>query len=76
MPFDGSCLKRDRTAFTHGRTVNICIVFEMNFWNYVESSGPAIGNSLGLILINASILDMVLDLIWKEHFLLVDLVKT
>ena len=79
--FDGDCLKQDKTTFTHGKSVNIYIACKINLWNYVESSDPTLGNSLfgtiklkkkTLILKNLSILEMVLDLIWKEllNFLL------
>ena len=30
VKFDGSCLKQDQITFTHGKTVNICIVSEIN----------------------------------------------
>ena len=44
--FDGSCLKQDKTTFTYGKTVNIYIAYEINLWNYVETSDPTLGNSL------------------------------
>ena len=63
VKFDGSCLKQDKITFTHEKTVNIYIVYEINLWNYVDSSDPET-----LILINTSIPDMVLDLIQKKFF--------
>ena len=30
VKLDGSCLKQDKTIFTHGKTVNIYIVYEVN----------------------------------------------
>ena len=44
--FDGYCLKQDKITFTHGKIVNINIVYEINLWNYVDSSDPRLGNSL------------------------------
>ena len=44
--FDGSCLKQDKITFTHGKTVNIYIVYEINVWNYVDSSDSTLGNSI------------------------------
>ena len=46
LKMDGSCLTQDKITFTHGKTVNIYIVYEINLWNYVDSSDPALGNSL------------------------------
>ena len=46
VKFDGSCLKQDKITFTHGKIVNIYIVYEINVCNYVDSSDPALGNSL------------------------------
>ena len=79
VKFVGNCLKQDKITSTHGK-----IFYEINFWNYRQSDNPTLGNCLfgavklvkkTLILINTSILDMVLDLIWKERldFLLLDL---
>ena len=39
-------LRQDEITFTHEKIVNIYIVYEINLWNYVDSSDPAIGNSL------------------------------
>ena len=44
--FDESCLKQDTITFTHGKAVNIYTFYEMNLWNYIDSSDPTIGNSL------------------------------
>ena len=30
VKFDGACLKQDKTTFTHGKTVNIYIAYEIN----------------------------------------------
>ena len=76
----------DEVIFTHEKIVNIYIVYKINLWNYWYSDDPTLGNCLPgavklvkkmLILINTSILDMVLDLIWKEllDLLLLDLVE-
>ena len=46
VKFDESCLKQDKIMFTNGKTVNIYIVYEINLWNYVDSSDPTRGNSL------------------------------
>ena len=32
--FDGQCLKQDKVTFTHGKVVNIHIVYKINFWPY------------------------------------------
>ena len=31
--FYGSCLKQDKITFTHEKTVNFYIVYEINLWN-------------------------------------------
>ena len=31
--FDAGCLKQDKTTFTHGKTVNIYTVYDINLWN-------------------------------------------
>ena len=43
---DGSCLKQDKVTFTHGKTVNSYIVYDINLWNDVDSSNPTLGNAL------------------------------
>ena len=84
---DGNHLKQDKTTSTHDKKISIiCIDYEVNLWNYVASSDPTIGKSLPdafklvkktMTLVNTRILDMVLDLIQKEHFhfLLMDVIK-
>ena len=44
--FDGGCLKQDKITFTHGKTVNIYIVYEINLSNYLHSNDPTLGNYL------------------------------
>ena len=51
VKFDRSCLKQDKIAFAHGKTVNIYIVYEISLRNYEDSSDPTLGNSL-LVLLN------------------------
>ena len=72
VKFEGSCLKQDKITFTHGKIVDIYIIYEINFWNYEDSSDPTLGNCLFgafklvkkmLILRNTNILDMVLGFI-------------
>ena len=46
VKFDGGCLKQDRITFTHEKTVNIYIVYEINLWKYIDSNDRALGNSL------------------------------
>ena len=86
VKFAGSCLKHDKITYTHGKIVNICIVYEINLWNHTYSSDPTVRNCLFgavklvkkmLILINISVLDMVLDWIRKEllNFPLLDSVE-
>ena len=33
IKFDGGCLKQDKITFTHGKTVNIYIVYDINLWD-------------------------------------------
>ena len=42
VKFDGDRVKQDKITFTHGRTVNIYIVYEIHLWNYVDSSDPTL----------------------------------
>ena len=42
----GSCLKQDKITFTHEKIVNIYIVYEINLWNYVDSSDLTLRNFL------------------------------
>ena len=46
VKFDGDCLKLDKITFIHEETANIYIVYEINLWNYIDSSNPTLGNSL------------------------------
>ena len=46
VKFDWDCLKQDKITFTHGKIVNIYVVYEINLWNYVDISDPTLGNSL------------------------------
>ena len=46
IKFDGSCLKQDKITFTHGKTVNIWIAYEINLWNYVDSCDSTQASSL------------------------------
>ena len=46
VKFDGVRSKQDKITFTHEKTVNIYIVYEINLWNYTGSSDPTLGNSL------------------------------
>ena len=78
VKFDGSCLRQDKLTYTHGKIVNIYIVYEISK-NYNVSNYPTLENCLCgavslaklLILISINILDMVVDLIEKENFHLV-----
>ena len=44
--FDGGSLKHDKITFNYEKTVNIYIIYEINLWNYVDSSDPTLKNSL------------------------------
>ena len=44
--FDGGSLKQDKITFSHGKIINIYIVYEVNLWNYVYSFNLTLGNSL------------------------------
>ena len=46
VKFVGSSLKQDKIKFTHGKTVNIYIVYEMNLWDCLYDDYPTLGNSL------------------------------
>ena len=46
VKFDGDCLKQDKVTSTHGQTVNIYLVNEINLWNYIDSNDPTLENSL------------------------------
>ena len=45
VKFNGSCLKENKITYTHGKIVNIYIVYEINK-NYIISSYPALENCL------------------------------
>ena len=45
IEFTGSCLTRDKIAYTHGTIVNICIVYEITKNNLISSS-PTLENCL------------------------------
>ena len=44
VEFKGSCLKQDKTTFNHGKTVNICIVYELN--KLYSKTAPTLVNCL------------------------------
>ena len=46
VKFVGSSLKQDKILFPHKNIVNIYIVYEINLWNYVDSSNPTLGYPL------------------------------
>ena len=46
VKFDGSYLKQDKNTFTHRKTVNICIVYEINFWDCGYDDYSTLENSL------------------------------
>ena len=52
IKFNGSCLKQDKITYTHVKTVNICIVYEIS-QNFNISSYATMENCLfgGVILI-------------------------
>ena len=45
VEFNGSCLKRDKVTYNHGKTVNIYIVYEITK-NFSISTYPALENRL------------------------------
>ena len=45
VKFNGSCLRQDKITFTHGKTVNIYIAYEISK-NYNISSYPTLENCL------------------------------
>ena len=76
VKFNGSCLKQGKITFSHGKTVNIYIVYE-KFIEHWKTVLVQLNYQKMLILMNANILDMVLDLIEKEPFqYAMDLVET
>ena len=84
VKFTKSCLKQSRISYTHGKIVNIYIVYELGA-STSSANDPTIKNCLfGAVtltknagLVNMDILVMELDLIEDQvfHFLVVDLVK-
>ena len=44
--FSGSCLKQDKSTYTHGKIVNIYIVYEINKKDSTTSSNPTLENCL------------------------------
>ena len=46
VKLDGCCLKQDKITFTHGKAVNIYIVYEINFWDHEYDDYPTLENSL------------------------------
>ena len=76
VKFSGSCLKQDKSTYSHGTIVNIHIVYEISK-NYNISSYPTLENclfgtaSLNKNAISTNILNMVLDLIEKKNSVLV-----
>ena len=44
--FSGSCLKQDKITYTHGKIVNIYIVYEINKKDNTISSDPTLENCL------------------------------
>ena len=75
--YSESCLKQDKNIYTHGKIVNIYILYEINK-NGNTSSDPTLENCLFgavsltkmLILISINFLDMQLDLIDMDFFLI------
>ena len=46
VKFEGDCLKQDKITFTHGKMVNIYIVYEINFWDCGYDNYPTLENPL------------------------------
>ena len=75
--YSESCLKQDKNTYAQGKIVNIYILYEINK-NGNTSSDPTLENCLFgavsltkmLILININFLDMQLDLIDMDFFLI------
>ena len=77
VKFSGNCLKQDKITYTHGKIVNIYIVYEINN-NGNTSSSSALENCLfGAVSltenadISINILNMELDLIDMDFFLII-----
>ena len=45
VEFNGSCLKKDKITYTHGKTVNVCIVYEISK-TFNINSYPTVENCL------------------------------
>ena len=39
-------MKQDKMTFDHGKIVNVYIFYEINLWNYLDSSDPTLENFL------------------------------
>ena len=84
VKFNGSCLKQPKPSYTHGKTVNIYIVYELGA-SSSHSDDPTLKKSLfGAVRLTKNtdidkygIQVMELDLIENQvfHFQVVDLVK-
>ena len=80
VEFSGNCLKQDKITYTHGKVVNIYIVYEIS--NSINIRDPTLENCLfGAVSLtkntdtdNLDILDMESDLIGMGvfHFLALD----
>ena len=46
VKFSGSCLKQDKVTYTHGKIVNIYIVYEINKKDNTIISDPTLENCL------------------------------
>ena len=43
---EGQGLKQNKVTFIYGKTVTICIVYEINFWDHGYDDYPTLANSL------------------------------
>ena len=85
VKFSGSCLKQDKITYTHGKIVNIYIVYEINKKDNTIISDPTFKNWLfGAVTFTKNVnIDrygysvMELDLKEKEdfHFQVMDMVE-
>ena len=46
LRFDGQCLKQDKVTFTSKKVVNIYFIYEVNVWQYKQSTDLTLWNSL------------------------------
>ena len=46
VKFGWGCLKADKITYNYGKTINIYFVYNINLWNYEDSSDPTVGKSL------------------------------